>query len=162
MGDVTKDFSTYEISGHGEKWLYIPQAHKNNLIYLTKEVLQPLRDLDNQPIFISSAYRSKKHNDAVGGAKSSQHILGKAFDIYNPKKSGIKLFEQVLANFFDKIGGIGVYANEELKGKFIHIDTRNKVNGAITCWYYDSNGVYNPPNKKMIAIFKKLGLKYVG
>lgn len=43
--------------------------------------LQILRDYIGKPIKINSAYRSVSHNRAVGGAKNSQHLLGKAVDI---------------------------------------------------------------------------------
>ena len=43
--------------------------------------LQELRDLAGAPITVISGYRCPKHNAAVGGAKASQHMLGKAADI---------------------------------------------------------------------------------
>ena len=45
------------------------------------EQLQILRDFIGKPIHINSAYRSPAHNRKVGGARSSQHLLGKAADI---------------------------------------------------------------------------------
>lgn len=44
-------------------------------------VLQPLRDTLELPIIISSGYRSKALNEAVGGVESSQHRKGEAADI---------------------------------------------------------------------------------
>jgi len=43
--------------------------------------LQKLRDATGKSITINSAYRCVKHNKAIGGVDSSQHILGKASDI---------------------------------------------------------------------------------
>jgi len=40
--------------------------------------------LDNKPIMINSAYRSKQVNDAVGSKDTSQHRLGCAADIRVP------------------------------------------------------------------------------
>ena len=37
--------------------------------------LQAIRDYVGKPIRINSAYRSKAHNKAIGGVKTSQHIL---------------------------------------------------------------------------------------
>ena len=43
--------------------------------------LQILRDATGKSITVNSAYRCVKHNKAIGGVDSSQHILGKASDI---------------------------------------------------------------------------------
>ena len=40
--------------------------------------------LDNKPVMINSAYRSKQVNDAVGSKDTSQHRLGCAADIRVP------------------------------------------------------------------------------
>lgn len=50
-----------------------------NLHALTTHILQPLRDAVG-PIIITSGYRCKALNDAVNGAKTSQHMLGEAVD----------------------------------------------------------------------------------
>jgi zinc D-Ala-D-Ala carboxypeptidase len=46
------------------------------------KLLQELRDLYGRPIILTSAYRCKKHNEAIKGAKGSQHCLGLAVDIH--------------------------------------------------------------------------------
>ena len=43
--------------------------------------LQALRNKLGRPVIITSAYRSKAHNTAVGGAQESMHMQGKAFDV---------------------------------------------------------------------------------
>ena len=43
--------------------------------------LQVLREKLGKPIKINSAFRTKSHNKAVGGAKNSQHLVAKAADI---------------------------------------------------------------------------------
>ncbi len=68
-----KDFSPREIASKREGELGVdPEA---------MDTLQRMRDLLGAPIRITSGYRSKAHNRAVGGASRSQHLLGKAFDI---------------------------------------------------------------------------------
>ena len=57
-----------------------PQV-KENLEKLCKEVLQPIRDKYGKAITVTSGYRSPKLNAAVGGVKTSQHVLGQAVDI---------------------------------------------------------------------------------
>lgn len=54
---------------------------KANLEKLCKEVLQPIRDKYGHAITITSGYRCQKLNDAIGGVKNSQHLLGQAADI---------------------------------------------------------------------------------
>ncbi|MGD9638367.1 MAG: D-Ala-D-Ala carboxypeptidase family metallohydrolase [Alphaproteobacteria bacterium] len=44
-------------------------------------VLQPLRNHYQRPVIIKSGYRCQKLNEAVGGAKNSQHTKGEAADI---------------------------------------------------------------------------------
>jgi uncharacterized protein YcbK (DUF882 family) len=60
----------------------IPEALLPNLENLCEQVLEPLRAHVQEPITISSGYRSPELNHAVGGAKNSQHTAGEAADIY--------------------------------------------------------------------------------
>lgn len=46
-----------------------------------QHIFEPLRNNFNEPIYISSFYRSPKLNKAIGGSKKSQHCLGEAIDI---------------------------------------------------------------------------------
>lgn len=52
------------------------------LTRLCERVLQPLRDHFKEPIVISSGYRCREVNAAVGGVPTSQHCKGMAADIY--------------------------------------------------------------------------------
>lgn len=51
-----------------------------NLRLLCEHILEPLRK-ECGPITINSGYRSPKTNRSVGGAPTSQHLLGQAADI---------------------------------------------------------------------------------
>lgn len=52
-----------------------------NLQYLCKKVLQPVRDKLGVPMKITSGYRCKLLNDLVGSSDSSQHLVGQAADV---------------------------------------------------------------------------------
>ena len=81
------------------------------------DILQQIRNHFGAEVTINSAYRCKKHNAAVGGAKDSFHIQGRAADI---KVSGVK--PKLVAQYAEHIGvkGIGLYDT------FVHVDTRTK------------------------------------
>ncbi len=71
-----------------------------NLVRLIDNVLDPLRELYGKPIRVNSGYRSPKVNEAVGGAKNSDHLYGFAADITAGSKSENKiLFELIRDNF---------------------------------------------------------------
>jgi zinc D-Ala-D-Ala carboxypeptidase len=53
----------------------------DNLRELCVNVLEPIRKHFQIPILISSGFRSKELNNAIGGAKNSQHVSGEAVDI---------------------------------------------------------------------------------
>lgn len=66
------------------------------LTALVDNVLDPLRDRFGRPIIVSSGFRSKDLNGAVGGSKTSQHMKGEAADIYSGTKQGNReLFELI-------------------------------------------------------------------
>lgn len=99
--------------------------------------LQALRVLLGKPLILNSAYRSVKHNTAVGGAKSSQHLLGRAFDVrmdnHDPRK-----FEQAARSVGFR--GIGHYPGSN----FMHVDTRKNLarwfgTGANAKWFFQGD-----------------------
>ena len=53
----------------------------NNLRAVAENVFQPVRDHFGVPIGVSSGYRSKALNKAIGGSKYSQHMIGEALDL---------------------------------------------------------------------------------
>ena len=67
------NFSPAEIACRGTGKLLINEA--------ALDKLQALRDRLGKPLIVRSAYRSPEHNQAVGGAKRSKHLIGAAFDI---------------------------------------------------------------------------------
>jgi zinc D-Ala-D-Ala carboxypeptidase len=76
--------------------------------------LQELRQRIGKPLQINSAYRSAKHNKAVGGSPNSQHLHGRAFDISLATVTPLELVKHAKAAGFT---GIGRYDT------FVHVDT---------------------------------------
>lgn len=71
-------------------------------------LLQAIREHFGKPITITSGYRTAAHNATVGGAKSSQHLLGRAADI---QVAGVSV-EDVAAyaeSLLPGWGGVGRY-----------------------------------------------------
>lgn len=69
------------------------------------------------PLQIVSGFRTPESNEAVGGAKNSYHMLGRALDIsfaQGKREDMIAAAER----FFGESGGIGIYPT------FLHIDDR--------------------------------------
>ena len=83
--------------------------------------LQIIRDEFDLPMVIGSGYRSKAHNDKVGGAKKSLHLTGMAADIKVKGKSPAEVVEVIL-----KLIASGKIPEGGLKGynTFTHYDIR--------------------------------------
>jgi len=57
------------------------EEHLANLKKLADNIFEPIRNHFRCPILISSGYRSQGLNNAIGGAKGSDHLKGMAIDI---------------------------------------------------------------------------------
>jgi len=80
--------------------------HINNLEHLAEKVFQPIRDHFGIPIHISSGYRSKELNKAIGGSQTSQHSKGHAIDIDmdNTPITNAQIFHWIKSNLeFDQL-----------------------------------------------------------
>lgn len=90
-------------------------------------LLQCIREHFGKPVHITSGYRTTEHNAAVGGSKSSQHLLGRAADFY---VEGVPV--ATVAAYAETLlpgrGGIGRYPKDAKHPKrmtgWVHIDTR--------------------------------------
>ena len=88
-------------------------------------LLEAIRLHFGRPVAITSGFRTAAHNAAVGGSKSSQHLLGRAADFY---VEGVDV--ATVAAYAETLlpgkGGIGRYPPR--KGRacgWVHLDTRS-------------------------------------
>jgi hypothetical protein len=103
-----------------------------NLKTLVSEVLEPLREAYGKPIRVTSGFRCKKLNDAIGGSKSSQHMLGQAADITSLEDSvegNKELFDIAVKLIRQGVITVGQLINE-YNYNWVHISTPtyNKTN----------------------------------
>lgn len=82
-------------------------------------VMSLFREYVGKPFIISSGFRCKKHNAAVGGALNSLHTFGYAADIIVPEGKTVDEFADI-AQAFD----FGCVIRYPQRG-FIHVDVRN-------------------------------------
>ena len=94
----------------------------HNMVKVANQ-LQILRNYIGKPITINSGYRSEEYNASIGGAKNSQHIMGRAADIVVKGMTPLAVHTtiELLIEKGDMLqGGLGLY---EKKG-FVHYDIR--------------------------------------
>lgn len=102
--------------------------------------LEAFRAAVGAPVIVNSGYRCPAHNAAVGGAKASQHVLGRAADVRVKGRTPAEL--EAVARAIPAIRGIG---RDDHKG-FVHLDVRETPN--LAAWCYSKDGgqcPYYPP-----------------
>ncbi len=112
--------------------------HLNNLEILAEKIFQPIREHFGVPIGISSGYRSKALNKAIGGSKTSQHCSGQALDldadIYG-KVTNKEIFDFIVENLdFDQV-------INEYNYSWVHVSYNSRqVNRKQVLKAYKENG----------------------
>ena len=128
MGDLSRDFSRYEIKcscGCDAKWI------SPELI----EKLQHVRDIIGRPIIITSGVRCEFFNASINASMNSSHIpdgygIGNAVDIACSHSQHRYELVEVAQKFFKRIGIAG-----EGKGNFVHLDV-DKAKAQEVLWTY--------------------------
>ena len=116
-----------------------------NLRAIAEEVFQPLRDHFGIPLFVSSGFRSKKLNKAIGGSKYSQHMVGEALDIdadVYGRVTNRELFMFIKENLiFDQL--IWEFGDDDTPD-WVHVSYKEKGQNKkqVKRAYRDSKGVY--------------------
>jgi hypothetical protein len=80
--------------------------HISNMELLAEKIFEPLREWVGGPIKINSMFRSKDLNTAIGGARSSQHMEGRAMDIDDTygHKTNAEMYNYIKENLdFDQL-----------------------------------------------------------
>jgi uncharacterized protein YcbK (DUF882 family) len=98
----------------------MPEDVKENIIKLSN-ALQVIRDEVQQPISITSGYRSPEHNKRVGGAVRSTHVrgLGADFKVTNMTPvEVVEVIERLISEGKIPDGGLKAYST------WIHFDVR--------------------------------------
>lgn len=126
--------------------------HLANLKVIAEKIFQPIRENFRVPIHISSGYRSKALNTAIGGSLTSQHCTGEALDIdmdgsphgvtnadvFNFIKDKL-LFDQIIAEFPKNGNPDWVHVSYKVKGSNRkQVLVAKKINGKTTYLPYKS------------------------
>ena len=94
----------------------------NNLKAVAENIFQPIRDHFGVPIGVSSGFRGKDLNKAIGGSKYSQHMIGEALDLdadMYGKVTNAEIFNYVKNNLdWDQM--IWEFGNDE-EPNWVHI-----------------------------------------
>lgn len=92
------------------------QCGLNTIDYETVMICHAIREHFDKPVTITSGVRCEAYNKAVGGAPSSQHLLGRAADIVVQD-----IDPMLVAELCDQLGvrGVGRYQT------FTHVDSRS-------------------------------------
>lgn len=129
---LTNNFMLHEFLHEGVDC--IPLDVLGNLVELANN-LQVLRDEIEDPLYANSGYRTPEYNAKLpNSSKNSQHILGKAADIWCKKLSAHQLYltiERLIRIGKMKQGGLGLY------NTFVHYDIR----GHRARWDYRSKKI---------------------
>jgi len=114
----------------------IPYQYWDN-IQTMMDRLEVIREaIGNLDLVIRSGYRSTSYNKAVRGSLNSQHLLGKAVDIFVANRA-LSCYDLAKAVFFNDelkklFGGYGLGSDTNL-----HVDIRKRSNPlkSVTWWY---------------------------
>lgn len=138
---LTPDFYHYELACKEKEGFKLPGKELEFHYLRVALALQAAREETKVPIIITSWFRTPEHNQKVGGAEGSQHLIANAADGYIDKElSWFDTFQILLESGFT---GIGLYETEDEKKWRFHVDMRA---GGILYWvkrqgrpvFYDS------------------------
>lgn len=142
-----KHFSPRELACKGTGRIKIHKPTMNKL--------EVVRRILGVPMYITSAYRSPSHNAAVGGAKNSQHLQGRAFDV---RLDNINPHNLEAAARQAGFSGFGFYRSQN----FIHIDTGPDRSWGKRWWTPGERGVVTEAPAAAPSPMRDKGVQGVG
>lgn len=123
MTKITEHFFLEEFACHDEEKTPYPKEWMEGRLAPLCQALETIRGVFNKPVSILSGYRTPSHNSEVGGAKSSQHVQGRAADIRIRGVETKQLYETIIRLIKEERipeGGVGIYPHTA----FVHYDIR--------------------------------------
>lgn len=98
---VTKNFTLEELTASStarQRGILNQPNHQeiDNLFRVCKELLQPIRDVYGKPIIVTSGFRNKALNNAVGGSSTSKHMNGLAVDFKASEGTNKALWDLII------------------------------------------------------------------
>ena len=129
----SKHLSWAELACKDARRTPYPTEWRDRAVALAAE-FEAIRAAVGVPLRIGSAYRTPEHNRSVGGSKASQHVQGRALDLYPPTGMSVGQLYAVCRERArvaeSQIHGIGIYPT------FVHIDIRPpRADGKLTVWH---------------------------
>jgi len=112
MGDLSINFSRSEFACKCECGFDTVD------IELVK-LLENIRAHFNKPVHINSGCRCAEHNAREGGSKNSQHLYGRAADIFMMTIPPVEVAKYIDSKWPNRYG-VGIY------NSWVHVDTRTK------------------------------------
>lgn len=105
----------------------LPDALRDNATHTCEQLEKVRAILGNNPLIITSGWRTPALNKAVGGSASSDHATARAVDIRCPKFGTARTIARVLAASdieFDQL----ILESPTLPGAWVHIGFRKGAN----------------------------------
>lgn len=127
---VSKFFTVGEVTRYDKNRIPHTETLKQNIITLAKK-LDIVREQWGSAIQVTSWYRPPSVNNRVGGVSNSQHLSGRAVDIY-PSNRRLK----ELQDWLDKDAWYSRALGYGLPRGFVHLDLRTNPNGKGIRWNY--------------------------
>jgi len=123
MHKLSDHITTRDIECHGERCC----GHSYPIDYRLINALESLFvrvekrvEMSNGILLITSGFRCRAFNKAIGSKDNSQHTIGRAVDLRSLHLTPLQIRDEALQITAFALGGIGVYET------YIHLDVRTK------------------------------------
>ncbi len=115
-------------------------THLINLKAVAENIFQPCRNHFGKPLRVTSGYRSKELNKAIGGSNNSQHSKGEALDMQSTEGyTNRDLFMFIKDHLeFDQL--IGEFPDDMGEFAWVHCSYKTEGNRGEVLVAYKDNG----------------------